>query len=534
MTARNAKPQKPAPRRAGGDAARAAAPHSKQESLIREALVLFPKDRAGAVRRLLAAVEESQAAGDPAAGAWALQILSDVELMAGNPDRALELARQGHDRALRSGDRRALANSLDSLGRLEQQRGDLDAAIGRFSEALGLREQSGRDRDIAFTCNNLSLACREKGDLARAIELQMRALAIRERLGDAAGAATSHLNIGVIYVDLGDWDKALESYLRALTEHERQQDKANVAVCCNNIAEVYLRRGKPGRAQAYLDRALVLSDEAQMAWVRAEVTGSLGEAAFVAGDLARAEVLYEQDRRLCADTGNREELCETLRRMAELYLVQGRAAEAGSALAEAAACGQTGVEAGNVERVRGELAAQAGSREEGLATLRRSVELLRPLGRGYELARALLSLGRVLAADGRGQPELEEAEAVFVDLGAADRASEARGLLAGTRPAPVRPDLLQSLTGLAVRGTGRGPFCREALDLLVRSLDAVGGAVLLRDGTVVQAGKAAASRGAATAALEAGGRRLGTLVLSGAVEAGRFRALADVVALGLA
>ncbi len=515
------------------------------QELLTEARALFDSERDEAVRLVEQALAEVRAAKDRCVEAQALNLLSDAERMAGNVGRATELAQQALQSAEACGDERGQAAAFNSLAALSWHKGEFDRALELSRKALELRERLGDERGVASACGNLSLLHTEKGDLVRAMEYQQRCLALREKLGDSKGLGAAHLNMGVLLADLGDWDKALESYFRALAEKERAGDTADAALCCNNITEVYLGRGKLDRASFYLERALGLAENVK--WVQAEVLGTMGDVAFAAGDFAEALVLYERDEAICTEIGEREELAETFRRIAEVHLAQAETSECRARLDEALAlCTKAGLrrEEGNVRRVMGELLAGTGDMVGARASFELSEAILKTVGKNYELGRTLLQMARCecrLTNEER-RARLVEARAIFENLGAAGPASEAGEMLAKLAAPVETSDLLSGLTELACWNLGVAEFAQRGLDFIAGRLSASTGAVFLRDGRVFRAGKneeggerrEEVKAGGASFALEAGGRRLGTLVFGGDVDVGRVKTAVDLFALGLA
>jgi len=493
---------------------------SRAVALLTEARGLVDRQRDEAVRLAREALGLARADSDLATAAEALNLLADADRMSGDMKSAQEKAQEALSTAEAAGDDRVQAAAINTLSALAWHKGEFDRAIELSTRALDLREKMGDERGIASTCGNLSLLCTEKGDLVRAMQFQQRCLALREKTGDRKGMGTAHLNLGVLYADLGDWDKALESYFRALAEKEREGDLAHVALCYNNIGELYLYRGKLDRARFYLGQALKLVESAPSKWILAEVLGTLGDVAFAAGDLTEAQAYYERDRDICAETEEREELAETLRRMAELKLAQGDRSDSRWLLEEALGlCVTAGArkEEGNVRRVLAELHAASGDKNRALEFFRQSETIIRSLGRNYELGLVLLGMARAGLAipDDARHALLTDARTIFNNLGIPARAAEAEALL-GKPAEPVVPsDLVSGLAALACSGLGVAELARRSLALICGNLGLPGAALFLRDGRVFHEGEAEAGKEGVTFAVEAGGRRFGTLLLRG-------------------
>jgi len=532
---------------------------SKPMEMVAKARALFHSRRAEAVKVGRQALDAARAIGDATAAALALNLLADADRVEGRMDSALSLAREGLRYAEAAGNESARADAINNLGLLAWHRGEFSEAAELFGKSLSIREQQQNDHDIAATCNNLSLVHWEMGNLALAMDFQQRSLAIKERIGDRYGVGVSQLNLGLIHVDLGDWDKALECYFRALAEKEHSGDEVDVALCYNNIGEIYLRRGRLGRAEFHLGKALQLATAAPSAWVQSEVLGNLGEAAVAAGNMARARDCYERDRQICLETEDRQELVETLRRMAELDLAQGRPTDCDTTLDSAYdLVSKVGLkrELGNIHRVRAELHDVTGDGTGAKAEFEQSLAVFRALGKNYELACALGSYGRFLkrSADSSWRDVLTEALGLFESLGVEPQTRETERLLADESPKPEAAGkepasdsesvawllrigaCLEALAGVACAGLDTARFCHEALSLAAERLPIDAAAVLLRDGRVFQKGRipeVQTGAGVVSVPLDVGAGRLGTLVLRTSVLPARVKPLADLIALGV-
>jgi transcriptional regulator with PAS, ATPase and Fis domain/Tfp pilus assembly protein PilF len=436
--------------------------------LLERARELLQSRREEALETAKRAVELAKAGNDLSTAAQALNLLVDAERIGGRLDAATEMANQALEYARAAQDRRTEADALSFLGLLCGHRGELDSAAEWFSQALALRKELGDDRGIAGVWNNLSLVHWHKGDLDQAMGFQEQALDVLERLGDRQGIASAYLNLGLIDVDRGDWDKALESYFRALAEKEGTQDKKSIALYYNNVGEIYLFRGKLDRARFFLERALDSAGGATQgrsgerdgvpSWIQAEALGTMGEVEFRAGDFGRAQALYERDEAICRNSSDREELAEALRRRAELDVARNDFPDAKRRLEEALKlCVETGSkrEEGNAHRALAELAEQEGDRDRAIASAKRSVEILKALGRNYELGCALLVLGRLEPENREG---LKEAQQIFEELGVLDKAKQADGMLRGASEAQAQAESLKPSSPLPFpfKGQGRG------------------------------------------------------------------------------
>ncbi len=128
---------------------------------------------------------------------------------AGQPERALQMARQALSLAEEAGDEPALAQAHNILGMLlrlppeieadKRRAENLDQAIRHLEQSLVLAERLPDPGARIAALNNLSQAYAEHGELERALESANAALDLCTRLGDRHRQAAIHSNLADLY-----------------------------------------------------------------------------------------------------------------------------------------------------------------------------------------------------------------------------------------------------------------------------------------------------------------------------------------------
>jgi class 3 adenylate cyclase/tetratricopeptide (TPR) repeat protein len=354
----------------------------RKEGEVAEELALYPQ----AIRilqrglRLIADLPEAPAAGERAHLALMIGLCCQRQ---GKLARARRWCRRAIEEAERSGDREALAWAFLVLDAVNIAAGRLDA-----------------------------------------VEYAERALAVYEELGRLDRQAGILNNLGVRAWVAGSWNEALELYERARELHARAGDSVARADGTFNVAEVLVMQGRLAEAEPLLQEASRVWRAAGDRLGVAQAACELGRVASRGGRYDEALALLAEARQEFARLGAADQVVETDQRIAECRLVQGDAEGAlrvaDEALAAAAALGDAGeVRVPALARVRGCALAALGRHDDAQVALDAAIGAAREAGAEYELALALLALGRAIGGqDTAAQAALcGEAEGILARLG---------------------------------------------------------------------------------------------------------------------
>jgi class 3 adenylate cyclase/tetratricopeptide (TPR) repeat protein len=322
---------------------------------------------AGPVRQELAAdtYRWSRAAGDRAAALW---LMPDAQRWY---DRALELAERLEAPAL---ERAELTRSLILAG-FGDSRGE---TLRRCEQALDLFERAGDERGVGWAHSWLVLPFFQSGDEEQAFEHGDAALATLEPLGDTRELAEALRILGQIHWRVGNSEASETCSRRAadiaarvgapdiraaamqdLAVELSQSNRTSEAISTMELAfRLALEANDRNNLQrAYNNHASILQDYANdlpraravaleglelarrtggVGWI-AWIEGTLGDIAFLTGDLEEAEVLNRGSLEKAIESG--DEPLEKMRRtvVAAIELLRGRPDEAVASLARALA-----------------------------------------------------------------------------------------------------------------------------------------------------------------------------------------------------
>ena len=297
-------------------------------------------------------------------------------------------------------------------------RSDLSSALGDLGRATDL------DPEFALAWVRTSEILQSTGNVARAREAADRAVATAGRgrsandravleagarrailAGDPAGARRLYEQLLARYPNDvearlafaescrldGDLETAMET-ARAVTLVDAQHPRAWF-----QLGKYEIMSGKSREALAEsLVRALVVQNRLGSTTGRADVVNAMGVAHQELGELEAAQERYREAAELRRAAGDRRGLAASLKNLAMLDLVAGRAAPAAAglaqALAEAQAVGDPATTA-DIENALGGLDEERGRYSAALPHFRRALQLRREMGDDLLIGESLDSVG---------------------------------------------------------------------------------------------------------------------------------------------
>jgi len=361
-------------------------------------------------------------------------------------DEALDLARRGVQLAETEGDRPLLAKAVGQVGFVHLRRGDMLLARESYEEALPQFRRLGDETQVAWVRNNLGIVCKNLCEWDAARVHFNEAIAIHRRLGQQALLGNRLQNLGVLLVKSGSWERA-----QVVLEEARQcftQVGDRWGTTINLLAFGWLDRlqGRLDEAEKRITEALDKSLAEGFLREEALSREFLGDVAFERGQVDRAAEAY----RAALALGERQApagdlVSEVLRRIAEVEILRGRLDAAAAAIERAGLVCQLlddRYETAVLQRVRGQLAAAQGRREDAAQFLRAAVNLFGEMGERFERGKSLTLLARIVTEPGEPRKLLYRASACFAEIGADRQLAEVEKELAAAEstgtPAPVR------------------------------------------------------------------------------------------------
>lgn len=212
---------------------------------------------AAALVVVLTAVLRGQAVpADGEARVKALESEALAALRAGEPARAVGIARQGRDLAGELGLTKRQADLRRMLARCLASVGDHRAALAELEAAEKTYAAIGDEVNRIGAVGNKGIVLRLMGDLAGALRLQHEALAYEEKAGDPNEIAGALINIGIIEDQRSNHRAAAEAFERGLAMDIDDERRMRLI---GNLALNYANQGDLELSLQYLRQAAEMS-----------------------------------------------------------------------------------------------------------------------------------------------------------------------------------------------------------------------------------------------------------------------------------
>lgn len=161
--------------------------------------------------------------------------------------------------------------ALNLLGAIAFERGAMDLAAERFTGALAAARMLGDHLLAARALNNLASVTHLRDEPEAALALYREALLTYQRLGDRRGAAETWHNIGLVCREEGRFEEAERAAGHAVRHAGLAGEPGILGLTLTGRAEVALSLGEAAFAAEALDRADALAVEAGDRFGRVEI-----------------------------------------------------------------------------------------------------------------------------------------------------------------------------------------------------------------------------------------------------------------------
>jgi tetratricopeptide (TPR) repeat protein len=205
-----------------------------------------PDEGLAAYSRALKGVEHSP---DEDARARGLFGLAACKFLGGEPEQAVEIARNGADAFP------DLPAFPTALGNIALSRGEYSQADENFLRALSFAEKRGDVRELAAVRTNYGRFLLATGKLSQAVECHERSAAEFEEAGVRSEMARAYSRVAMALRRSGCFQKAADYAERALTIQRELGDQSGVAYSEVNLGILSRELGMPGTALRHFRRA---------------------------------------------------------------------------------------------------------------------------------------------------------------------------------------------------------------------------------------------------------------------------------------
>lgn len=251
---------------------------------------------------------EAEEIGTDAAKAAAHNARGVVHRERGEYNEAMAHLRQAVDLYSQLQLRSSLAYALNNLSGVLHVTGDPEQAQRVLHQALDISTEINDLRLQALVYGSLGIQMAKTGDYPKAKDFMNRGLDVELRLGDEKAVATAWGNLGIVHYFLGDFVTALECYQRSLDLSIKHNMSWTTALATGNIGTAYVGIGDHATGADYFRRAIPLHEALGNRGSVARVTGNLGVAVRAIGDNEGAAVHFRRAVALNQELGNVDEL----------------------------------------------------------------------------------------------------------------------------------------------------------------------------------------------------------------------------------
>ncbi len=218
-------------------------------------------------------------ATSPGQRMYALQMLAENRMVAGDYDAAIALAGQLAELARTQSHAGYLARAVGHLGRIARRRGALEESYAYQQESLRIARTAERSADAALALVNIGTVLRDMGRFSEAMDYQLQALEIRKQLGSGHRVDVPYRNIGLLYREIEDTQSAREYLERAIEAARLESEPAalssalgSYSTLLNDLGEATLALETARQAMAIDNR---IGDKQGVALERLEVARAL-------------------------------------------------------------------------------------------------------------------------------------------------------------------------------------------------------------------------------------------------------------------
>jgi len=231
----------------------------------------------------------------------------------------------------RSGDAAAEAQTRNAMGVGYEHLGQLDAAVEQYARAAAMREKLGDKNGLAKSLRNLAIVEAVQGKREAAEQTLDRVKGLLEEIGDEASLADLYNDRGVVAEERGDFAAAVAAYREGLAIRRRLDDPALIAESLDNIGFSSYQLGQFDDALVYWQQALALYQKVDDQRGTLHVEQSIGLLDMARGHFASAQDRLQASLRKAEDSQLPEEVAAAQINLADLFLLEGRLADAASA-----------------------------------------------------------------------------------------------------------------------------------------------------------------------------------------------------------
>lgn len=298
---------------------------------------------------------------------------------------------------------RARARALEGLALLTNSLGDHSAAHTLAEQSAAIYRELGDKRGLADALMVIGQTLRWQGEVNLGHSRLEEALALYREMGDQWNVARSLYRLGTYLADFGG-DIAGQSMLEESSAIlEELGDRFLFVSVLVSRGIIALSSGDYAHARSHFDRSLAIAREIGDSWEMADALTNIGCILRIQGDYAAASSHFEEALRIYQEGGRGIWCTDPLCALAENDIAQGHLSAARLHIQDASASAQASENKWLQTLIRyfqGLLAYYEGDVKRAATLLETTMALARESQYKPDLARLLVTLGRVMRALG--------------------------------------------------------------------------------------------------------------------------------------
>ncbi len=225
-------------------------------------------------------------------------------------------------------DKWLIAYALDNLGLIAYHNHRFEEAQRLYAESLHLARELGDKRGIAYSLNNLGKTVNRQGLREEAKCYHEESLEIRRGLEDKRGIAISLNHLGFLAYRQDKYAEATDYHTESLTLQKELGDNHGIAYSLSHLGLIAYQQGHNTTAVSYYTESLRLTRELSDAAPRIPyLLDSLGKIALRQGKLAEARQYYTESLQLRQNSGQSQEIADSLYQFGRLYRAERKFSE---------------------------------------------------------------------------------------------------------------------------------------------------------------------------------------------------------------
>jgi tetratricopeptide (TPR) repeat protein len=311
-----------------------------------------------------------------------LNCLGKIYYFYGDYEKSLDLYKKALAGYQKKGDKQGEGEMLNNISQIYNIRGDYDTALKYLEKDLKICQDLG-NKSEGITLSNIGEIYRLRGAFDTAREYLEQSLKIKKEIGNKSGEVTILNSISLIYSARGDYDSALKFLEESLKISQEIGGKSGEGTTLNNISQIYKACNDYPTALKYLNQCLKIFQEIGDKSKEGITLNNISGIYQARSDYETALKYLEQSLKIQQEIGDKSGSIPTLHNIAGIaFLKQDikKFMEYENTAYKIAVETNNAMGIYNVGRDLGYEMAQQGMKKEGIALLKRSIEIGKAAG----------------------------------------------------------------------------------------------------------------------------------------------------------